>query len=59
MCKQCIQGSLVPRPRPAFRHLQFDFLFARKESLGMRLYTRSFPFFQASESEVDASLTNT
>ena len=59
MCKQCIQGSLVPRPRRAFHRLQFDFLFARKESLGTRLYTRSFLFFQASESEVDASLTNT
>ena len=30
------QISLIPRPRPAFRHLQY-FLFAHRESLGTRL----------------------
>ena len=39
-----LMSSLVPRPRPAFRHLQYltlSFSFARGESLGTRLSDES------------------
>ena len=29
--------SLIPRPHPAFHHLQFDFSFTHGENLGTRL----------------------